>query len=248
MSARDSITGLLAPDVWLTETLGVAAFSLRAVPVTAPLLRSALEALGSNAFIFAKVPTADVARVAVLEACGFNVVDTQVTLQYWEDAVAAAYAAPVRVATPEDRAAVGDIAAGCFRYSRFHLDPEIDSEAANRVKRRWAENCVVGARGKEVLVASLGGETAGFLAVVLSGEAAFIDLIGVEPRMQGKGIGSALVRAFVCRWRSKAKGLRVGTQISNAPSLRLYQRCGFWFQDAQYVLHAHRHGAGPERT
>jgi ribosomal protein S18 acetylase RimI-like enzyme len=66
--------------------------------------------------------------------------------------------------------------------------------------------------------------------------------------MQGRGVGSALVQAFVSRWRSKAKSLRVGTQISNAPSLRLYQRCGFWFQDAQYVLHAHRRGAGAERA
>jgi GNAT superfamily N-acetyltransferase len=248
MTARDSTTGLLAPDVWLTETLGVATFSLRGASVTAPLLRSALEALAGKAFVFAKVPTADVARVTVLESCGFNIVDTLVTLQYREPVSATAHPAQIRVAAPEDRVAVGDIAAGCFRYSRFHQDLQIGAEAANRVKRRWAENCVVGARGKEVLVASSAGKTAGFLAVTLSGEAALIDLIGVEPRMQGKGIGSALVRAFVSRWRSKAKVLRVGTQISNMPSLRLYQRCGFWFQEAQYVLHAHRHGADAERT
>ena len=252
MSPADTGAGLLAPDAWLTETLGIATFSLAAAAVPAALLRSALDSLGGgNAFVFAKVPTVDVARVTVLESCGFNVVDTQVTLQYREQTSATGQAAAIRVATRDDRVAVGEIAARCFRYSRFHQDSHIDPVAANRVKRRWAENCVVGARGKEVLVASAGGAIAGFLAVGMSGTAAVIDLIGVATGMQGKGIGAALVRDFVSRWKPRAEALRVGTQISNAPSLRLYQRCGFWFQDAQYVLHAHRSASGapiPERT
>jgi ribosomal protein S18 acetylase RimI-like enzyme len=84
---------------------------------------------------------------------------------------------------------------------------------------------------------------AGFLAVALSGEAAVIDLVGVAPHMQSRGLGSALVQAFVSRWRSKAQVLRVGTQIANVASLRLYQRCGFWLEDARYVLHCHRESA-----
>jgi ribosomal protein S18 acetylase RimI-like enzyme len=236
----DTGAGLLAPDPWLTDTLGVATFLLRAIPVTAPQVRAALESLGAGRiFVFAKVPTADIARVTGLEACGFRIVDTQVTLQYRNHASAAADPAQVRMAAPDDRIAVGDIAAKCFRYSRFHQDPKIGANAANHVKRRWAENCVAGARGNEVLVALHEGKTAGFLAVLISGENAVIDLIGVDPRMQGKGIGSALVQTFVSRWREKAKSLRVGTQISNAASLRLYQRCGFFYEDAQYVLHAH---------
>jgi len=240
MKIVDTGAGLLTPDPWLTETLGIETFSLGAVSVTAAPVRAALKSLrAGRGFVFTKVPTADVARVTLLESCGFNVVDTQITLQHREHVPAAAQPAQVRVAAPEDRVPVGDIAAGCFRYSRFHQDRRIGAQAANRVKRRWAENCVAGARGKEVLVASLDGKTAGFLAVALSGQVAVIDLIGVELKMQGKGLGSALVEAFVSRWRSKAKSLRVGTQISNAASLRLYQRCGFFFQDAQYVLHAH---------
>jgi ribosomal protein S18 acetylase RimI-like enzyme len=241
MRAVDTGADLLVPDAWLTETLGVATFSLRAAPVAAPLVRAALDSLGGgNVFVFTKVPTADVAHLTMLESCGFNLVDTQVTLRHHEHASPAAHPARIRVAVPADRVAVGDIAEGCFRYSRFHQDPKIEPAIANRVKRRWAENCVAGVRGEEVLLASLDGNAAGFLAVVLSGEAATIDLIGVEPRMQGNGIGRALVQAFVARWRPKAKFLRVGTQISNAASQRLYQRCGFFFEGAQYVLHTHR--------
>ena len=240
MKAVDGGVGLLACDAWLSETLGVATFSLRAAALTAASVRGALAALGGGrSFLFAKVPAADIAQLRLLESCGFRLVDTLVTLQHREGASAVAHPAQVYIAAPEDRTAVGDIAEGCFRYSRFHQDPKIETATANRVKRRWAENCVARARGEEVLVASADGKVAGFLAVFLSREAAVIDLIGVEPRMQGRGIGRALVQAFVARWRPKARVLRVGTQVSNAASLRLYQRCDFFVADAQYVLHAH---------
>jgi hypothetical protein len=37
--------------------------------------------------------------------------------------------------------------------------------------------------------------------------------------------------------------MRVGTQIANIPSLRLYERLGFTMAESAYVLHAHRGGA-----
>ena len=245
MSPADTGAGLLAPDAWLTETLGIPTFSLRKPPESAVGLESTLRSLpGPVSFVFAKVPVADIARVSMLEACGFNVVDTQVTLDYREVPAKEMFDSEIRTAISADSDAVGDIAASCFRYSRFHQDPQISRKAADTVKRQWARNCVSGRRGKEVLIASMNGSPAGFLAVSVVGEggnaAAVIDLIGVAIPMQGKGVGRALIQTFVSRWKPNVPILRVGTQVSNAPSLRLYQRCGFWFREALYVLHAHR--------
>jgi ribosomal protein S18 acetylase RimI-like enzyme len=151
----------------------------------------------------------------------------------------------VRRAEPNDREAVLEIAASCFRYSRFHQDEHIGVPAANELKRAWMANCLDGRRGEEVLVALEEGRPAGFLAVLVARDAAVIDLVGVAARSQRRGIGGALLDTFVKRWRGRAACLRVGTQAINAPSIRLYEGRGFRFVGAANVLHAHFRGGRP---
>jgi ribosomal protein S18 acetylase RimI-like enzyme len=145
----------------------------------------------------------------------------------------------IRLAEPADRDAVLDIAGSCFRFSRFHQDPRIGVQAAHAVKRAWAANCLDGKRGEEMLVALDQGRPAGFLAVLLAQDAAIIDLIGVATQSQRRGIGAALVDAFIGRWRTRVPRLRVGTQEANEPSVRLYEGRGFRLAGKTRVLHAH---------
>ena len=42
----------------------------------------------------------------------------------------------------------------------------------------------------------------------------------------------------------RPRGLRVGTQAANTPSVRLYESLGFRLSQAQFVLHHHGRG-GP---
>jgi GNAT superfamily N-acetyltransferase len=239
MSARDATTALFAPDAWLSKTLGMSAFALRLPLPPAPVLAAELSRLPDAAFCFAKVPAADVASVAVLEGAGFRLLDTLVTLERAADPAPAAPRVEVRLAEPRDRDTVLDIAGSCFRFSRFHQDPQIGVQTAHAVKRAWVANCLDGERGREVLVALDQGRPAGFLAVLLAQEVAIIDLIGVATQCQRRGIGAALVDAFVGRWRTRAARLRVGTQEVNGPSLRLYQTRGFLPTGRTSVLHAH---------
>jgi GNAT superfamily N-acetyltransferase len=239
MSARDAATGLLAPDAWLSRTLGMPAFALRLPLPTASVLAAELSRLPDAAFCFAKVPSADAASAAALEGAGFRLVDTSVTLERAADPAPAAPRVEVRLAAPHDRDAVLDIAGSCFRFSRFHQDPRIGVQTAHAVKRAWAANCLDGKRGEEVLVALDNSQPAGFLAVLLAQDFAIIDLIGVATQYQRRGIGAALVDAFVGRWRTRAVRLRVGTQVANGPSLRLYESRDFLPADRTNVLHAH---------
>jgi ribosomal protein S18 acetylase RimI-like enzyme len=245
MSNPESGESFFAPDTWLARTLAIPTFSLRPPPSVDPrALASQMERVASSgdAFFFARVPAADVPGVAALAAAGFGVVDTQLG---FEHAVPVPGPAGIEVgpAAPAERGAVLDIAGSCFRYSRFHQDPRIGREAADRVKRAWAQNCLDGRRGEEVLVARLAGKPTGFLAVLIApadgGAAAIIDLVGVGVQDQGRGVGAALVAAFVTRWGPRAASLRVGTQAANVASVRLYERCGFRFRSASYVMHAH---------
>jgi ribosomal protein S18 acetylase RimI-like enzyme len=238
-------TELLAPDPWLSRTLGRPAFGLRLPLPPAPQLATVLARLPGEAFCFAKVAEGDGASSATLEACGFRQVDTQVTLERAVNLTPAAPRVEVRRAEPGDRDAVLDIAGSCFRFSRFHQDARIGLPAAHAIKRAWAANCLDGKRGEEVLVALDEGRPVGFLAVLLAPDAAIIDLIGVATGSQRRGIGAALVDAFVARWRGRTSRLRVGTQAVNAPSIALYERCGFRRVGATRVLHAHLRDGRP---
>ncbi|MDD1662940.1 MAG: GNAT family N-acetyltransferase, partial [Methanomicrobiales archaeon] len=136
-----------------------------------------------------------------------------------------------------------DIAGSCFVHSRFHADPLIPKAFADTVKQKWIANSLSGKRGEGVFVAETGGRPVGFLAVTAAGDAGdrvrVIDLIGVDRGFQGRGAGSSLVASFINDSAGACDRLRVGTQIANIPSLRLYEKFGFRIAGASYVLHAH---------
>lgn len=229
----------LKPDSWLSGLFG------------RPVLRvdgsdGLLPGLDPESFYYAKVDTRQVETVRRLCAAGFYVVDVNVTFGLATPGLEARPAVgPVSVApaAAAQREAVLDIAATCFQYSRFHLDPAVPEGLADRIKREWIANYASGRRGEALYAATLDGRVAGFLAV-LAGEAQgrrrrIIDLVGVGRDVQQRGVGRALVDAFIERHRSDCDELIVGTQAANLPSMRLYQKAGFSIISTAYVLHRH---------
>ena len=122
-------------------------------------------AKAGNAFFFAKLPTREVAQCTVLARAGFTVVDTSISFAWMgggDDCPANVDVAAVR---PERHAAVAEIAERCFRWSRFHLDPQLPAKLANLIKRRWVESYCQNRRGDALYIAMINGVVAGFLAV-----------------------------------------------------------------------------------
>lgn len=189
-------------------------------------------------FYYAKVEVADAVRVRRLCGLGFAPVDVNVTLSRRGDA-AAPSDIDVRPVAAGEHDALLEIAGSCFRYSRFHLDPAIPNEDADRVKREWVRSYLERRRGLELLAAVEGGRPTGFLAVLEAGDVRVIDLVGVAPEAQRRGIGAGLVAAFIERHGAHAREVRVGTQLANIPSLRLYEKLGFHVVAGAYVLHRH---------
>lgn len=224
----------LRPDPWLSGVLGYAAFVVDG---------DAEEGSSGPAFHWAKVVVEDVARVQRLAAAGFAVVDVNVTLTLDPaSACVARRSVEVERARREHAEALLDVAGSCFRYSRFHLDPKIPQEVADRVKREWVRSYLEGRRGVELLAAVEAGRPVGFLAVLEAGDSRVIDLVGVALDAQRRGVGTSLVSAFVERHGPQVDELRVGTQIANVPSFRLYVAQGFTISSAAYVLHRHVEG------
>ncbi len=240
-------------DAWLSRIFDYPVFKL-SLPVesqdgslfeiSSKVLCASAQA--KNAFYYAKVPTTHVGLVQLLTATGFTVVDVNVTFERqpaeqpdWTDGRKVI----VRDVLPKEHGSVLDIAATCFVYSRFHLDPQIPKQLANAVKREWINSYCHQRRGERLFVAELDGRLAGFNAVLtttLDGSSVrVIDLIGVANAYQGFGVGKSLVKHFIHDSFSKHKRLRVGTQAANLPSMRLYEGCGFRVAETVYVLHAH---------
>lgn len=222
-------------DGWLAEVIGVPTFRVDGDGSTEPVERHA--GGQARAFYYAKVDTARTDRVAALSRIGFSVVDTAVTFERARDVAARPGQVSVGELGDAETDAVLDIAGTAFRYSRFHLDPQFPDEIANKIKREWVRNYARRARGDKLLVARLGGRPIGFLAALIAGDAAVIDLIATATDAQGNGAGSALCAAFAEAYRGRK--MLVGTQVANVPSVRLYTRCGYELAHSQYVLHRH---------
>ena len=233
---------MIIEDRWLAGVFGRPAFRLEA-GVDAEQVR--VHAHGQvAAFYYAKVDARDPRAVHALGDAGFTIVDVNVTL---DRAPGPGAPRPADVDVHDVRAdehpAVLDIAGRAFELSRFHLDPLIPRPLAHRLKREWIANYLRGARGERLLVAAVNGRPVGFLAVLaaeIDGKLArLIDLVAVAPEAQGLGAGTALVSAFTRVASPGSDRLRVGTQVANATSLRLYSRLGFQIVHSAYVLHRH---------
>jgi len=240
----------IVPDNWLAGVFGRKVFrviledtdgDLKPLDTVFPDHRAPGE---NGAFYYTKIPTDRVAPVQTLASCGFYVVDVNVTLSCESSSAAT----PLKTARSfEIRAAIGtdfdqaiSIAGSCFRFSRFHLDPAIPVSLANRIKEEWIRSYSRKTRGDELWVALQDGKVVGFLAEIRSAQnnkrIRIIDLIGVDPHFQKRGVGRSLVKFFV-NDKSQCDLFQVGTQIANVASLRLYESLGFSATTSQYVLH-----------
>jgi len=240
MLAAESLTkpGIVS-DSWLTEVLGRPAWR---VEWDAPDLASAV-AVGASrgpGFYFTRVPSQNVERLRQFEEFGFRIVDLTITLEAAASAQNTSATNIVRLATPEDRLAVTEIAAKSFEWSRLHLDPLIPRKIADRSRAEWVSNFFAGKRGDALIIAENGGTPAAFLLAVGPDEGILtIDLIATSAGARRLGLGASCVH-FAARAIAATERLRVATQAVNTGSLSFYEALGFRTIASHYVLHFHR--------
>ena len=130
----------------------------------------------------------------------------------------------IRRAGPRDVLACQAIATSVLRHNRFHADSSIDDHTADALRAAWIENDIRG-RADRVLLACRKDDIVGFNAVLERDGVTVIDLIAVSSKVQGQGIGKALVAAAKT---SQGTGtLRVGSQAANTRSIAFYNSLGF---------------------
>jgi len=199
-----------------------------------------VDLLSQKVFVQAKIDTLELKTIALLEAWGFHLIDTNVvfekTILKGEHR---SVSTKIRVAENIDSQAVGELGSNSFVYSRFYLDPQIPVETANEIKSAWVLNFFRGKRGDQLLVAEKDRKIAGFNQLIYGlDNSVCIDLIAVGKSFARQGIASDLINYIdtVC---DDKKRVVVGAQVSNIPSIRLYQKLGFRMCSSKYVFHYH---------
>ena len=245
-------------DRWLSAIFGRGVFKIDIEPSVVPyehpsanicdLIRCHASQQAA-AMYYTRVDTNQVGVVRRLSSTGLYVVDVNVTFGIDTDSPvspAGPMEASICEVSPKQHQGVLDIAATCFQYSRFHLDPFVPNAIANRVKHDWVLNYIRKGRGEQLFVALIDKQPVGFLAVLASEldgkRVKTIDLIGVNQAFQKRGIGQALAAFFIQQYKDQCDFLRVGTQVANVTSMRLYQKLGFLIIKSQYVMHMHVRG------
>jgi GNAT superfamily N-acetyltransferase len=235
---------LAQPDPFVADYLGKKAFTLRlledeSASNKAYTLTQVLQ--DGPAFCSAKVRPGDIEQMHGLERLGFRLVDTNIQLQHLAPAhMSASHVGGIDISWAEDRDEQGvrQCAKLCFSQSRFHLDPLIPLEAANKLKSDWAGNFFRGKRGDAMVVARENIRVVGFLQVLKpSSRSWVIDLVGADNACRRRGMGRALV-SFAAQHLA-GKTIQVGTQAANLTSIGFYQRLGFSMKGIQHVFHMH---------
>lgn len=181
-----------------------------------------------------RIQSPDDATTRVFENAGFRKVEDM--LSYSRKIFQSARGSDsVRVARKDDIESISQIGENSFSFDRFHSDPLIDNNKADKLKRAWSRNCLTH-RANKVFVFE-DGKIFGFLACIKIKHALVIDLIAVAEKKRGCGIGHDLISACEEHYRTQCNLYSVSTQSTNIASSKLYSSCGFHLVSKQATFH-----------
>lgn len=139
---------------------------------------------------------------------------------------------------PVELEAVVRLAEQCFSHERFHVDPRLDSQAANRRYGNWVRN-TAGHSGQRLLKITEGDALVAFFVVeAFETDSAYWHLTAVVPEFQGKGYGKRVWRAVMGWHRDRgAESLSTTISVRNVPVLNLYSSLNFRFLPPEMTFH-----------
>jgi len=236
---------MFCKDEWLSKQIGKSVYQLKANDLleddfSKDWKKFRTGRIKENYLVFSKISTNSVTMCQCLEKANFKLIDTNVKFELHDNKLSVKQQhndIEICFAEKKHQQAVEKIARDNFLYSRFHLDPLIDDDIADQIKQNWVKNYFIGKRGDEMFLALLDNKPAGFLQLIIKEKELFIDLIGVDKIAQGRGVASSMIQFASTNIKSSC--IKVGTQIGNLPSIKLYQKLGFVLTESDYVFHYH---------
>jgi GNAT superfamily N-acetyltransferase len=153
-----------------------------------------------------------------------------------------ASAVSVRTATPADRDAIVDLAARSYRITRFHLDPNLDRAACDRLHARSAENQVAHGFADVVFVAEYAGRVIGYYSgrkhhdPILGATIGTAIISAVDEEARGLGAFARMNDHLLAWFAANCDLSEMGTYVNNTPVHRTWIRNGLPIVRATHQL------------
>lgn len=129
------------------------------------------------------------------------------------------------------------IANRVYTKSRFISDKRLLSRRGQYMYGCWAENAF--GRDDKFFLADLeGAQTRGFILFSQNEDAIVLELIGIDERFQGQGVGTNLWHCLEQEAARRKRGqIRVGTQLANTQAINFYHRMGCKITKCTHIYH-----------
>lgn len=182
--------------------------------------------------VYYLIDSSDITYVNIAERYGFNFIDFRITLDSKisdNNFITSKNDSThnVRIATSNDLDKVKLLARSNHTDSRFFKDIKFDKKISEKLFELWIDRNI-NSDSSIILVSEIDLDVSGYIAISLQNNIGVIDLIGVNPKFRGLGIGVKLIYSSLDWFRkNKVNSVNVVTQGTNIPALRMYFKCGF---------------------
>lgn len=189
--------------------------------------------------VIAKVEAGKIEEIEKLQNDGFILKDTLIRFSIERISTKKLEKSKlVSLAKKQDLKYLKKIAKSSFRKSHFYKNKNLEISKIDALYEKWilnkfeAKNNIYVYKEENIIK--------GFLLAIENQSEAKIDLIAVDSKFKGKGIGKELILNFFQSNISKKS--YVGTQITNIAAMRLYEKVGYKIFDFTYIFHKNNIG------
>ncbi|HEU0120893.1 MAG TPA: GNAT family N-acetyltransferase [Bryobacteraceae bacterium] len=246
LTAGTSLLGIgcWSPLPWDSQMYGFPAARMDSVLASSaehllPLLKMSIASARAAGIrhLIARVDAGDLPYLTALTRLGFELIDGIQTFSLsLPQSLETSPSIATRLYQPADLGQILNLARTAYLFDRFHSDPAIGNDVADRINEEWLRNSCSGQAADAVIVAVEEDSVLGYATCKLDtacrpflGQSlGTIVMVATAESARRRGVAAACTRAAVDWFQRHGAGLvQVGTQFRNIPAARLYERCGF---------------------
>jgi len=195
----------------------------KSILIPSEKIRSLIDDKFSDSFVTVKLNTqVDFAVVNLLQQCGFDYIDSELTLELIDDksSIDRGRNDGVLIEKSTSNADIPYSSLGtAFRFTRFHTDLHIANDKADKLWINYLKNYIL-SDSRHMFIAKIESQVAGVALVNVDNAVATLFFISVVDRYRGRGVGSALLNHIIDCFDQYT--IRTETQVKNLGALNFY--------------------------